>query len=155
LGDGPLKPALVQQAQKAGLENIHFLDPVAAERVPEWMSSADIAIVPLKMYIPGAVPSKLYEAMSAGLPVVMVGSGEPAEIVRRHESGLVVEPGDIDGLAGALRRMAAEPGLRLQLGSNGREAAERHYCRDIINGQFVDFLEQQLLGGDGRASRTL
>ena len=91
--------------------------------MPELFASADIALVPLKGQIPGAVPSKLYEAMASGLPVVLVASGEPADIVRSARAGIVVEPGDPEGLAGALRHLAQSPEDRRQLGDAGRETA--------------------------------
>lgn len=144
LGDGPTKAQLVQDAQARRLSNIHFLDPIAAEEMPGWIAAADIALVTLKTYIPGAVPSKLYEAMAAGKPVVLVASGEPAEIVNKHRAGIVVEPGDIGGLAAALQQLAANPGLRHKLGANGRCAAEQYYDRNVIVDRFAQFLEVQL-----------
>jgi len=93
LGDGPTKAHLIQDAQARRLTNIHFLDPIAPEEMPGWIAAADIALVTLKTYIPGAVPSKLYEAMGAGKPVILVASGEPAEIVNKYRAGIAVEPG--------------------------------------------------------------
>ncbi len=144
LGDGPTKSQLVQDVEARRLSNIHFLDPIPALQMPGWLATADIALVTLKTYIPGAVPSKLYEAMAAGKPVVLVASGEPAEIVNQHRAGIVVEPGDITGLADALQRLAANPALRRELGANGRRAAEQYYDRNVIVDQFAQFLEEQL-----------
>jgi colanic acid biosynthesis glycosyl transferase WcaI len=144
LGDGPTKAGLIEQARALSLQNVQFLDPITAAEMPGWLAGGDIAIVPLKVFIPGAVPSKLYEAMAAGLPVVLVASGEPAEIVRKHEVGLVVEPGDVAGLANALRVLAADPELRRRLGQNGRRAAERFFDRSAISAAFVEHLEAQL-----------
>jgi glycosyltransferase involved in cell wall biosynthesis len=144
LGDGPTKAGLVERARSLSLGNLRFLDSVPADEMPGWLARGDVAIVPLKAFIPGAVPSKLYEAMAVGLPVVLVASGEPAEIVRRHRAGIVVEPGDVAGLAEALRVLASDLALRRELGQNGRLAAERFYDRNVISAAFVEHLEQQL-----------
>jgi glycosyltransferase involved in cell wall biosynthesis len=108
------------------------------------VASADIVLVPLKTYIPGAVPSKLYEAMASGRPVVLVADGEAAEIVRQHQAGLVVKPGDIRGLVCALRTLAGQPSLRRRYGENGRRAAERFFDRSTIATNFMKHLEDHL-----------
>lgn len=142
LGDGPTKATLVQQART--LANVKFLDPIPPSEMPGWIAAADIALVTLKTYIPGAVPSKLYEAMAAGVPVILVAESEPAEIVRTHNAGIVVQPGDIAGLVNALATLASNPALRRELGANGRRAAERFYDRNVIAQRFGEFLQTEL-----------
>lgn len=144
LGDGPTKASLVDRARALSLANLHFRESVSADQMPGWLAGGDIAIVPLKVFIPGAVPSKLYEAMAVGLPVVLVASGEPADIVRRHRAGMVVEPGDVKGLADALRTLASDSALRRELGQNGRRAVERFHDRNAISAAFVEYLEGRL-----------
>ncbi|HLZ45764.1 MAG TPA: glycosyltransferase family 4 protein [Gemmatimonadales bacterium] len=143
MGDGPTKAGLLRQADVDGLTNVTFFDPRPVTEVPPLLAAADIVIVPLVTHIPGATPSKLYEAMASGRPVVIVAEGEPAGIVRDAEAGLVVEPGDTAGLAGALRTLARDPALRQKLGANGRRAAERLFNQPEINSRFVAFLQEQ------------
>jgi glycosyltransferase involved in cell wall biosynthesis len=144
LGDGPTKAELIMDAEARGLKNIQFLDPVAPSEMPSWIASADIALVTLKTYIPGAVPSKLYEAMAAGAPVILVAEGESVDIVRKHNAGIVVKPGDIAGLANALKTLASNSELRGELGANGRRAAEQFYDRNVIVDRLIGFLNEQL-----------
>jgi glycosyltransferase involved in cell wall biosynthesis len=141
IGDGPEKPALVTEAGRRALGHVRFLDPLPRGDVPAAVASADIVLVPLRTPIPGAVPSKLYEAMASGRPVVLVADGEAADIVRRCDAGLVVRPGDIAGLARALERLSRDPDLRASLGANGRRAAEREFNRQAIGDRFVELLE--------------
>lgn len=63
------------------------------------------------------------EGMAAGLPVVAANAGGPTEIVTDGADGLLVQPGDVDELAAALARLAAEPGLRDRLGAAARVRA--------------------------------
>jgi glycosyltransferase involved in cell wall biosynthesis len=141
VGDGPAKERLVQQTRDAGLSNVHFLAPLPSAEVPPLVASADIMLVPLATHIPGATPSKLYEAMASGRPVVLVAGGEPAAFVRAHQAGIVVAPGDGRGLVEALRTLSADPALRRQLGANGRKAAERLFDKGDIDNAFIDYLE--------------
>jgi glycosyltransferase involved in cell wall biosynthesis len=90
------------------------------------------------------VPSKLYEAMASGRPIILVASGEASQIVSEHQAGITVEPGDIKGLVQALRTLLAQPELRRTMGDNGRRAASQHFDREVIVSRFREFLEEKL-----------
>ena len=125
VGDGPEKARLERRSRELDLSNLRFLEARSREAMPELMASADIAIVPLKLPLPGAVPSKLYEAMGAGAAVVLVADGEAASVVRESGAGIVVSPGDVRGLAGALERLATDAELCHKLGRAGRATVAR------------------------------
>ncbi len=146
LGDGPEKTRLMQAAKQRSLTNVSFLAPVPRADVPALLASADIVLAPLKSYLPGAVPSKIYEAMAVGLPVVLTGEGEAAEIVRRTHSGLVTKPGDGAQLASAIRELASNESLRRELGESGRRAALSDFNRRNILARFIDHLERNIAG---------
>jgi len=143
IGDGPEKEQLRRQAARQGLRTVHFLDPRPAGAIPAILAAADVILVPLKTYLPGAVPSKLYEAMASARPVILVACGEAAEIVQTHQAGIVVPPGDAAALAAALRTLHAQPELRHRLGQNGRRAAVAYFDRAQIVRGFVQYLEAQ------------
>src|SRR5438045_3997696 len=88
MGDGPTKRDLMDRVRARGLTNVTFLDPRPTREVPPLLAAADIVLVPLVTHIPGATPSKLYEAMPSGRPVVLVAEGEPASVVRECNAGL-------------------------------------------------------------------
>lgn len=144
VGDGPQKRMLQERAKDQGLGNVRFFDPRPASEIPALMAAADAILVTLKGQIPGAVPSKLYEAMASGCPVVLAAEGEAAEIVNRYEAGIVVKPGDINALADALHRLRSDRDLCLQMGMNGREAVRRNFDRSLIAANFIDHLEGSL-----------
>jgi len=140
LGDGPEKEDLIQLAEDLDLLNVSFLDPVPKEEMSGILASVDICLVPLKKALPGAVPSKLYEAMASGKPVVLVAEGEAAEIVEDAQCGLVVKPGDIDGIVDSIRLLACNSHLREELGRNGRQEVMKKYNRRDIVDRFAEFL---------------
>lgn len=141
MGDGPEKGNLVQSAERRGLKNLRFIAPRPSDEVPPLVASADIVLVTLKLHIPGAVPSKIYEAMASACPVILVAEGEAADIIRQHEAGIVVSPGDISGLVEALTTLKQNGDLRQRLGANGRRAAEQYFNRDTIASNFITYLE--------------
>jgi glycosyltransferase involved in cell wall biosynthesis len=141
VGDGPERERLVRRGAELELRGVRFLEPVPRESVPELLASADIAIVPLKIRLPGAVPSKIYEAMASGVPILLVAGGEAADIVREVGAGVVVEPGNVAGLADALAYLANDSELRRNMGRAGREAALRSFDRQNIADGFIRYLE--------------
>ncbi len=110
------------------------LGRVAYERMPEVVASADIAIAP---YDTARMPElrlgffwsplKIFEAMAAGLPVVSIPRPPLTEIVRDGKEGLFFREGDPASLAGAIQRLADDPGLAARLGSSGRERVVEKY----------------------------
>jgi glycosyltransferase involved in cell wall biosynthesis len=144
IGDGPEKNMLIEHATARGLSNVEFRDPRRAQEIPALIAGSDIVLVPLTSYLVGAVPSKLYEAMAGGRPVILVASGEASDIVNEHQAGITVEPGDIEGLVQALKTLVGQPHLRQRMGENGRRAAEQHFDREMIVKRFRSFLQQKL-----------
>lgn len=140
IGDGPEKNHLQEAANELGLSNVAFLDSRAHADIPEILATADAILAPLVGRITGAVPSKMYEAMASGRPLVVIADGEPAELVREHHSGLTVRPNDVQGLVSALRRLNEDTQLARCLGENGRNAAVGHFDRTDIVERFTRFL---------------
>jgi glycosyltransferase involved in cell wall biosynthesis len=94
------------------------------------------------------------EGMAAGLAVVAAGAGGPAEVITHGVDGLLYEPGNIEELAAALRRLANDTGLRARLGEQARRRAAA-FAPAAIGQLVVGFYRQVLSGGDhGRGDRA-
>ncbi len=96
------------------------------------------------MTIVGAVPSKIYEAMAASLPILLVADGEAARRVETAGAGLAVSPGAPDALREAFTRLATDAALRARFGAAGRLAAETTYERGAIASRLDGFLRSLL-----------
>jgi len=94
LGDGARKQALIKDAANRGLVNITFLDSVAKAEVARYWSILDVSIIHLKKtdLFSSVIPSKLFECIGMGLPVLHGVTGESAKIVRDEGVGIVFEP---------------------------------------------------------------
>jgi glycosyltransferase involved in cell wall biosynthesis len=103
-----------------------------------------VAIISLGMSIPGAVPSKIYEAMAANLPILLIADGEPARRISDAACGIAVSPGDLQAAQAAVLKLAGYHALREQLGAAGRHAAETTYNRNEI-GKRLDALLRSLI----------
>ena len=90
----------------------------------ELLASVHVAAAPSVPTADGrreGIPVALMEAAASGLPAVASRLSGIPELVRDGETGFLVEPGDAEGLAAALERLAREPETRAKLGAAARE----------------------------------
>ncbi len=73
---------------------IKYCGVISRDQIPEVIGQYDAMLVSLVKHIYGAVPSKIYEAMAAGLPIVFSGEGEGARLVKENKIGWVSNPGN-------------------------------------------------------------
>ena len=86
LGAGAERDNLRATAERMGLDNVLFLEPVSKEQVPRYWSLLDVAIIHLKKteLFTTVIPSKLFECMGMGLPVLHGVADESADIVNKE-----------------------------------------------------------------------
>ncbi len=119
----------------------HLHESVPREEIPDLISSFDCALIPLTKNIYGAVPSKIYEAMAAGLPILFSGSGEGARIVSEKKVGLVNRPGDFKELSENILKLRNTSGLISEMAMNCISVAEREFDRNKIIPAFAEELK--------------
>jgi|SRR5579859_1936443 len=144
LGDGPEKSRLRAMTIDKKLNNVRFLDTEPSSRMPEILAAIDVSLVPLKRHdlFRGALPSKLFEAMGAGVPVIVGIEGEARSLVESSGGGFAVEPDNPDELARVVLLLHRDPVLRQSLGVRGRAYVRKFYDRKRI----AQELEQSLVG---------
>lgn len=113
-GDGDLMDEVARQAAPLGDRVLRL---GFCEDVPRLLAGMDLVVHPT---MADALPTALVHAVAAGLPVVASDVGGVPEIVVPG-AGELVPPGDAAALAAAVNRLAADPGLRRQMGARGRE----------------------------------
>jgi glycosyltransferase involved in cell wall biosynthesis len=129
VGDGPLKNQLIASLEKANLlGNFLFMGNLKENILPIIYSCADVFVLPSIQEGQGIV---LLEAQASGKPVVAFDVGGINETVQNGETGLLVERGNIDGLAYALLKLLRDKGLRDKLGVNGRSFVTENFTWDI------------------------
>lgn len=143
-GDGPEKKSLMKLADELDLSNVSFHDPVQKNAMPALLAEADILLVPLKIQLTGAVPSKLYESMAARKPVLLIAESEAAEIVSNNDCGIVVTPGYINGIIEGILTLSNNKEERIRLGDNGCKAVKEKYEREVIIHQFCEYLRNNV-----------
>lgn len=134
VGEGAERRTLEDQAARRGLHNVRFIGSVPKAEVVRYWWLADVALVLLRdrEVFRHVLPSKMFEAMACGRPVVLGVRGEAAALLARAQAGVVIPPEDARALAAAVARLADSPAERAQWGENGRAFVEREHDRDRL-----------------------
>ncbi len=145
VGEGQIKDRLEVEAQKMGLPNVRFLPFQPRERLSEVQATADVSLVTLA---PGrgktSVPSKVLGYMAAARPVVAAVDVDcdTADTVRKATCGLVVPPGQSQGLAEAVLYLYNNPDRRESCGQAGRQYFLQHFDRRVVMEKYLDLIEK-------------
>lgn len=103
---GGTQQSEIEQYIKDNLDcKIFYYGFVSKERLVEELPQYDASIIPLAVRIRGAVPSKIYDILPSGMPVLFCGGGEGANIVEKWKVGYVSEPGDFTRLSENIKKL--------------------------------------------------
>ncbi|NLO34621.1 MAG: glycosyltransferase family 4 protein [Candidatus Hydrogenedentes bacterium] len=144
IGDGKLKPSLIERTKAEDLDNCRFFDPMPKNILNRVVSCCDIGMmilddVPAFYY--GTSPNKFFDYISSGLPVLNNYPGWLADMINKHRCGIAIPPRNPEAFADTLCLLADDPVLRREYGKNARLLAEEKFSRDRLANEFVDWLE--------------
>ncbi len=143
LGEGPLRDDLTSLAMELGVSaNVRL--PGATDPMP-YLQAADIFVLPT---LGEGMSNALLEAMAAGLPCVTTRVAGNIEVMTHGRTGLLVEPGDLEGLRRAIDQLLEDPPLRDRLGHEARERVRTTYSADQMAWAYRD-LFARLVKGEG------
>ena len=142
VGSGPRKEQLVQEAKELGLRALEFLDRIPLEKAIAMMVCADALIVPLAANekCEQFIPSKLFDSMAIGRPVLLSVNGEARKILEEANAGIYYPAENPRALADAILRLRDDPGLGDALGANGR----RYMARCGLRSKQIEVLQALL-----------
>ncbi|MFH1571933.1 MAG: glycosyltransferase [Gemmatimonadota bacterium] len=147
VGDGPLRPELAAQADRAGIgARLRFAGRRPSDEMPLWLNAADVLVLPS---LSEGRPNVVLEAQACGLPVIATRVGGTPEVVVEGQTALLVEPGDVTALAEALRRLAREPQRRREMGEAARHFIESSGLTWDASSRAVMAVYEELLGAGG------
>jgi len=139
VGSGPERERIQELVKSKGLTNVQF-PSISYEESAQLYSIAYAAVATFRNVAVASRmrPSKLFPALSCGVPVVFSGCGEAAKLIEDNECGIAVPPEDSTALAEAILKLANDSALRHQFARNGRVLAEREYSWSGIAERWLD-----------------
>lgn len=125
VGDGPWRQRLQQKVRQLGLEGrVVFTGLVSPQEIPPLIGVMD-AVVHLSRR--EGLPRALAQALAAGRPVVAYDCDGAAEVCLDQQTGFLLKPGDVAGLAQRLVQLSADPDLCRRLGQSGQERVRKQF----------------------------
>ncbi len=148
LGDGARKQHVRDMAAEKKLDNVVFIDSVPKAEVPRYWSILDVSVIHLQKaeLFTTVIPSKLFESMGMGLPVLHGVEGESAEIVQEEGAGIPFEPENVDQLCAALTRLRSNPAELESFRANCLKGAQ-NYDRTNLALKMMLMLEETAAKG--------
>jgi glycosyltransferase involved in cell wall biosynthesis len=134
MGLGGMERMLLVLRKELGLER-HVSMPglVSHDDLPDVLLGHDIFVAPCVVHASGrrdGIPNTVIEAFAYGLPVVGTSVNALPEVVRHHETGLLVPPGNARALADAVLWLARHPAEARLMGQNGKNLAGEMFDPD-------------------------
>jgi len=129
VGDGPDRRALERRVLRHHLQKRVVF--AGMQRSPEsFMKAFDIFVLPT--IAAEHCSNAIIEAMACAKPVIASRVGGNPNLVVEGQTGLLIDPGESAELARAIRRLAADPPLRLRMGTAGRTRIEEEFRMDVV-----------------------
>lgn len=144
IGDGQLKPRLVDRARREALNNVVFHPPVPKERLAGLLQQADLGLqilanVPAFYY--GTSPNKFFDYLATGIPVLTNYPGWVADLIVEYRCGYAVPPGDPAAFADALEHANRHRDRLREMGVRASALAKAEFAREKLSARFADWLE--------------
>jgi glycosyltransferase involved in cell wall biosynthesis len=145
VGDGARRDPLEQMVQDEGLDEwVKFTGRLSREQMPTVLASSDACLVHLRgtELFETVIPSKIFETMAMGRPIIMGVKGPARDIVLQADAGVPMEPGSADELTSVLTKMSDDRAWTASLGGKAREFVLTHYNRDTLAAVYRTLLEE-------------
>ncbi len=126
IGEGAEKTSMINAVDKLKITNVHFIDRKPRTELAKYWSIADAGLVHLKNdpTFETVIPSKIFETMAIGLPIVYSGpQSEGADIIRETQSGLISIADSPQDLAKNFSMLKKDKELYIRLKNNSKSSS--------------------------------
>jgi len=138
-GDGEQGP--VWRNAAAGLSNVLFTGWIDGDAINWLRGHAAIGFQPYAAGAPQGLANKLFEYISAGIPVLSSLGGENAALIAEHACGLTYQAGSGESCYAMLCRLLDDEKSRVRMGENGRLLFQTQFDSDTVFAGLIDHLQ--------------
>jgi len=149
VGDGVRRDSLITLVNSKRLENVIFTGGVSYAKSLELLSESDVAVVSLvnTEIFKSAIPSKFFDCMALGLPIILGVDGEIRAILEENETGLYYRSGDWRDLRDKILYLKRNPEIARRFGENGRKLVWGRYRRSDLAARLESLLTNRFSKG--------
>ncbi|MGB4726074.1 MAG: glycosyltransferase family 4 protein [Thermogutta sp.] len=150
VGEGARKAYLENEARQRGLKDrVIFTGRLPKEEMPRVLASADACLVHLRKteLFETVIPSKIFEMMAMGKPIIMGVRGEALRIVEESGAGVAMEPESADSLLMAIEHIRSADHFGNSRTSSVRQYLEDHFSRDALATKMLSIISQLVSPG--------
>ncbi len=143
-GDGVERSRLERQARQEGLAQVKFCGSLSHRQICTVLRWANISFIPLKSAdMRDSIPTKLYEALGLGCPVLLMAEGDACKLVEETGLGCCVSPGAAEQLPAVFDRMVEEYPRFAQRREAAMALIRQRYSRSLLATRLAEELERR------------
>jgi len=128
VGEGPARKICLDLLQAAGLAHLAWM-PGVRDDIADIMQVLDVFVLPSKNE---GISNTILEALASGLPVIATAVGGNLELVEEGVNGMLVQPGDVGGMAQALLAYLDAPARIAEHGAHARQHAVQRFSIPVM-----------------------
>jgi hypothetical protein len=145
VGEGAMRKQLAERIAREGVgEMVVLTGQLPKDMVPVVLASSHACLIHLKkcQLFETVVPSKIFEAMAMGRPMIMGVRGPARDIVMESGAGLEMEPDSAASLVEAVETLADDRTLLARLGRTARQRVAAEFNRDVLAARYLELMER-------------
>lgn len=139
VGEGTRYKSLREHVKKNNITNVEFFGKVHRDEILKFYKSSTVLYAQLDEHFKTAMPSKLYEYASTGLPILYGGIGEAVKFVDRLENAMAVLPNRPELVKEAIMIMKEK---KYEISEKNREIVKENFIREKQSAKLVDVIEK-------------
>jgi glycosyltransferase involved in cell wall biosynthesis len=149
IGDGVKRESLENQLISKNLNNIAFTGSLPFDRTINYLIQSDMAVVPLLgiEHFKSALPSKFFDYMALGLPIILGVDGEARQILSLHNTGVYYSPGSPEDLVEKIRWLQAHQNEARCMGEAGRNLVFSQFSRSVLADKMENIISELIHPG--------
>lgn len=143
IGEGAEKTQLRKIASEHHINNVRFINSQPKEMIPEFYSISDVCVIPLKNIelFKTFIPSKMFEIMACGIPIVASLEGEAANILNESKAAIVVQPDNTEEIKEAILKLKKDKILYKKIKENGPIYVRENYARKKLAEKYLEIIK--------------
>lgn len=146
IGSGPLKEEFVRTVAELELSEVKVIDVMPLNQTLPYLYHSDLLLVTLREreFFKIVIPSKFFDCMAAGKPILSNVDGELREIMEEHNTGLYFSLQEPGSLKRAIETLSNNPDKIREMGDNGKKLVAARFLRSKLTADAVKLMEDKL-----------